>query len=132
MAQPFCIHNSGIIYSLFSVQIGVLLRPYRNASPMPSRLGEMWHRNVLDVTMKSGCFSLQFFCAFRSTAFCFQHQYFYVLIDYGHTSSHYLVDPFHFYFSQVLYLKLTPTGTAKKFFAFSRWGKGLIAVAIGT
>ena len=39
----------------------VLLRPYRNASPMPSRLGEMWHRNVHDVTMKSGCFSLQVF-----------------------------------------------------------------------
>ena len=39
MAEPLSIHNSGTIDSLFSVQIGVLLRPYRNASPMPSRLG---------------------------------------------------------------------------------------------
>jgi len=30
-----------------------------------------------------------------------------------------------------MYLKLTPKSTAETFFAFSRWGKGVIAVAIG-
>lgn len=88
MAKPLSINNSGTSYSLFSVQIGVLLRPYRNASPMPSRLGEMWHRIVHDVTMKSRCFSLQFFVHLDLLNFVLNINTINILINYDHTSSH--------------------------------------------